>query len=111
MKRFHVSLIDLPEDGPLARLRVWPVVDGLHLVPREGASVAKDFASVHLFFDRETRLPAGVIVNEPNGNRKTARLTDILRNPSFDADDLAKLDIAEPRDEGWRIDVRPLENR
>ena len=111
LSRFVVSLIDLPEDGPLARLRGGADVDGLHLVPKAGAPVAKDFASVDLFFDRETRLPAGVTVIKPNGDRKTARLTDLRRNPPFDAEDLAKLDIAEPRGEGWRIDVRRLEGR
>ncbi len=111
LSRFDVSLIDLPEDGPLARLRGGADVDGLHLVPKAGAPVAKDFASVDLFFDRETRLPAGVTVIKPNGDRKTARLTDLRRNPPFDAEDLAKLDIAEPKGGDWRIDVRPLEDR
>ena len=93
--------------GPLARLRGTVEVDGIRLVPRPGRPEQKDFAEVTIFYDRVTRLPAGIDVVEPNGNRKTVRLDDLRRNPPLDADLLSKLSVKTPEGD-WRVDIRPM---
>jgi hypothetical protein len=35
------------------------------------------------------------------------RLRDLKRNPTLDAAELKKLDIAEPDPKEWKIDIRP----
>ena len=105
--RFDVTLIDLPDDGPLAKLRGAGVFDGLRLVPKPGTRQAEDYRHIDLFYDRETHLPAGVNVIEFNGNRKTACLTDLVRNPPARPEWDALLDIRPPKGD-WAIDIRPL---
>lgn len=109
LARFDVSLIELPETGPLAKLKGRMEVDGLRLIPRPGVAAAEDFLRIELFYDRDTHLPAGINLLEVNGDRKTARLGDLRRNPPLDDAALAKLSIAEPDPKEWRIDIRRLE--
>jgi hypothetical protein len=109
LARFEVSLIELPDAGPLAKLKGKTAVDGLRLIPRPDSAVAKDFARIELFYDRDTRLPVGIDLIEVNGDRKTARLEEVRRNPPLDEAALAKLSIIEPDPTEWRIDIRELE--
>lgn len=110
LRRFEVALIALPAQGPLARLRGVVEVDGLRLVPRPGRPEADEYTRIDLFYDRVTRLPVGIEVIEKNGDRKTARLGDLARNPELDEAALARIDIAVPEDAAeWHVDVRPLE--
>jgi hypothetical protein len=109
LARFEVSLIPLPDTGPLAKLKGEAPVDGLRLIPRSGSRAAEDIARIDLFYDRATHLPVGIDLIEINGDRKTARLEDLRRNPPLDEAALAKLSIAEPDPTEWRIDIRELE--
>ncbi len=110
LDRFGVELIELPEEGPLARLRGTVAVDGLRLVPHPGTPEAKDFDRIDLFYDRVTRLPVGINLVEPNGDRKTARLDAVVRNPELTVASLRRISIALPEDASeWHVDVRPLE--
>jgi hypothetical protein len=109
LARFEASLIELPETGPLARLKGRIEVDGLRLIPKPGVPAAEDFVRIDLFYDRATHLPAGINLVEVNGDRKTARLGDLQRNPPLDEAALAKLSVAEPDPAEWRIDIRRLE--
>ena len=109
LARFDVSLIELPDTGPLAKLKGKAAVDGLRLIPKPGSGAAKDYARIELFYDRETHLPVGINLIEVNGDRKSARLESLQRNPSLDEAALAKLSIAEPDPTEWRIDIRELE--
>jgi hypothetical protein len=107
LKRFDVSLTDLPEDGPLRKLEA-AKVDGLRLVPKPDTPLAEDFTRIDLFYDRRTRLPVGVNVIESNGDRKTARLDEMVRNPALSETQRAKLSIEPPDPKQWKIDIRPL---
>jgi hypothetical protein len=107
LKRFDVSLIDLPDEGPLRKLEA-DTVDGLRLVPKPDTPLAEDFTRIDLFYDRRTRLPVGVNVIESNGDRKTARLGEIARNPKLSEAQRAKLSIEPPDPKQWKIDIRPL---
>lgn len=109
LARFDVSLIELPETGPLAKLKGKKAVDGLRLIPKPGSAAAEDYTRIELFYDRETHLPVGIDLIEVNGDRKTARLEDLQRNPPLDEAALAKLSITEPDPTEWRIDIRELE--
>lgn len=109
LARFDVSLIELPETGPLAKLKGKTAVDGLRLIPKPDSAAAKDYAHIELFYDRDTRLPVGIDLIEVNGDRKTARLEGLQRNPLLDEAALAKLSIIEPDPTEWRIDIRELE--
>jgi len=108
LARFEVGLIALPTEGPLRKLaeRDGPI-DGMRLIPREGTAIAQDYARIDLFYDRATRLPVGVNAIAVNGNRKTARLGDLRRNPVLSPDELAALDIEVPKGD-WHVDVRGL---
>ena len=107
MARFDVELIELPEAGSLASLRDKIEVHGLRLIPKADAPEAEDYDHIDLFYDKNTLLPAGVEVIEANGNRKTARLENLLRNPEMDED----FSVVEPDPTVWRIDVRPWQDR
>ncbi|MDY7109424.1 MAG: hypothetical protein SYC29_12380 [Planctomycetota bacterium] len=109
LARFQVSLLALPETGPLAKLRGETPVDGLRLIPRPGSQAAEDIARIDLFYDRDTHLPIGIDLIETNGDRKTARLGNLKRNPTLSKSALAKLSIDEPDPTEWRIDIRELE--
>ncbi len=109
LARFDVSLIELPDYGPLAKLRGKVEVDGLLLTPKPKTQAADDYKRIALFYDRETRLPIGVEITEINDNRKTARLGDLQRNVELDADAMGKLSIASPDSKDWHIDIRPLQ--
>jgi len=104
LARFEVTLIERPDDGPLAKL---DNVDGLLLIPREGTPEADEYRRVELFYDQETNLPVGINAIELNGNRKTVRLSDVKRNPDLTDEQLQHLSIEEPDPRRWSIDVRP----
>jgi hypothetical protein len=108
LARFDVSLLELPAEGPLAKLRRNPdPVDGLLLIPKAGTPLAEDYRRVELFYDRATRLPVGVNAIEGNGDRTTARLSALRRNPTLTPEELSRIDIEVPKGD-WRVDVRPL---
>ena len=109
LHRFEASLAELPETGPLSKLRGKVEVDGLELIPKPGRDVAEEFERIELFYDRATLLPVGVNVIEVNGDRKTARLDNVRRNPQLTEQELEKLDITEPDPREWRIDIQPLD--
>jgi len=109
LARFEVSLMDLPDVGPLAKLKDKKPLDGLRLIPKPGSQAAEDYARIELFYDRATHLPVGINLVEVNGDRKTARLEDLRRNPPLDEAALAKLSIDAPDPTEWRIDIRELE--
>ncbi|UCD74382.1 MAG: hypothetical protein JSV91_11395 [Phycisphaerales bacterium] len=107
LARFDVGLIELPEEGSLARLRDTLQVHGLRLKPKAGTAEAEDYDHIDLFYDKNTLLPAGVEVIETNGDRKIARLENLKRNPELEDD----FNVAEPDPTVWRIDVRPWQDR
>ncbi|MCP3904283.1 MAG: hypothetical protein GY715_11685 [Planctomycetes bacterium] len=109
LARFDVKLVDLPDDGPLAKLIDRPVSQGLRLVPKPGTPGEKEYERIDLFYERTTRLPVGIAVVEPNGDRKTVRLDDVRRNVDLDASQRETLRIEEPDPAEWRIDIRPLQ--
>jgi len=109
LARFDVTLCPLPDTGILRRLAGAVEVDGLKLIPKADTAAAEDVERIDVFYDRATRLPVGVNLIETNGDRKTARLDNVKRNPALGEVDLAKLSITEPDPTQWHIDIRPLE--
>lgn len=71
------------------------------------ASDPNDFAQIDLFYDAETLLPVGVVATSPNGDRKTVKLSKLVRNGGMTADDQAMLSVETPSAKDWKIDVRP----
>jgi hypothetical protein len=108
LRRFDVELVELPASGPLAKLSDRPVGPGLRLVPKPETPAAKEYRRIDIFYDRTNRLPVGIDVVEPNGDRKTVRLDDLRRNVDLDAAQREALKITEPDPAQWRIDIRPL---
>lgn len=106
LRRFEVSRAVLPTEGVLARLAERGPVEGLRLVPREGEPTGDQFRSLEFFIDRATSLPVGVAVTERDGDRQSARLDELVRNPELAPDDLSALDVALPDPREWTIDLR-----
>jgi hypothetical protein len=107
VKRFYVGKIHLPQYGLLRRLEGKYQLDGLRLRPRPDTAMAKDVKHIDIFYDRATRLPAGVDLVEVTGKRKTARLDDLRRNPELDAAARAKLSVEEPDPKEWKVEIEP----
>ncbi len=105
LARFEVSEGELPADIPL--LGSLQNVAALKLIPRAGTSMAKETASVELFYDRLTLAPTGVVIREKNGNRTVARITRPVINGEVRDEDRALLEIPAPDPKEWTIDVRP----
>lgn len=113
LRRFDVQLIELPKDGPLAKLTN---IHGLRLVPKPGTPEAKDFLHVDLFYDRTTLLPTGIQTigarlvdpNDPNSReRKTIALRNLQRNPQLTDEQLRSLSIEEPDPKQWEVTIEP----
>jgi hypothetical protein len=105
LARFDVTK---PEELPdEALLKDIDMADGLLLVPKPGTAEFNEFARVEIYYDRATSLPVGIFAVEADDGRKIVRLRDLKRNPTLDAAELKKLDIAEPDPKEWRIDIRP----
>lgn len=105
-RRFEVLMIDIPESGPLARLKDGDPVDGLRLIPREEAGLPDEIDRIDVYYDQASGLPVGVVVVENDGDRvKTARLDELVRNPTFTDDERSRLTIEAPA-AGWHVDVR-----
>jgi hypothetical protein len=103
LARFEVSLIEVPEQGPLSGLEN---VDGVLLVPKPHVPEAQDYEKVEIFYDRATNLPVGIRALEPNGNEKIVLLRNAALNPELTSQDEAKLDILAPGSD-WKVDIRP----
>jgi hypothetical protein len=107
--RFDASLLPTPVSGLLGRLKDRGEVDGLLLKPRADTAAAKDIERIELFYDRATHLPVGVSLIERNGDRKTALLSDLRRNPDLTDAETAALSVETPTGADWEVDVRLLE--
>ncbi len=105
LTRFTARPASLPDSGPLAKLDP-STLDGLELTPRPGTPEAEDFTHVMIFYDRETRLPVGVITREPNGDGRVVRLTNVERNPEIDETMRRKVAIETPPADSWHIDIQ-----
>lgn len=110
LARFNVAKASLPELGLLSRLDP-ESVNSLRLVPKEHTPEAQEFSWIDIFYDRKTDLPVGILVLQNNQNRKTVLLREVKRDPEFDEDMLAKLDITDPDPGEWKIDIQPWHPR
>ena len=105
LARFEVSETEIPLDIPL--LGSMQNVAGLKLVPKAGTPMAKETASIELFYDRVSLAPTGVVIREKNGNRTVARIAKAVVNGEAKAEDRKLLDIPSPDPKEWTIDERP----
>jgi hypothetical protein len=105
LARFTVTEHEIPLDIPM--LGSLKNVAALKLVPKDGTPMAKDTASVELFYDRTSLAPVGVVIREKSGNRTVARIGKPVVNGEVKAEDRALLEIPSPDPKEWAIDVRP----
>jgi len=108
LARFDVEMIDLAaggQDSFLAKFLKDDNVWGLKLVPDPGTPAAEEFAMVHLFYDRALKVPVGIDVFKPGGNRDTILFLVPKRNEGVDE---AVFDTSLPEDgTGWKWTVEP----
>lgn len=111
LARFDVQLIDAPADGPLKGLQS---VDGVRLLPKSGTREAGEFQSVDLYYDRDLRLPVGILTvsarqldpDDPNvRERRAVRLSNLQRNPQLTPEQLQALVIDADPPEGWEVEI------
>jgi len=112
LARFDASSAPVPTARLLERIDKAAIEEGrvraLRLIPRAGTREAEDFATLDLYYDRETLLPIGVVATSPEGDRKTVRLSKLRRNEPLGDELLQMLNVDTPKDTaGWTIDVRP----
>ena len=105
LARFEVDEGELPQD--VAMLGSLRDVAALRLVPRDGTPMARDTASIDLYYDRTTLAPVGVVIRERNGNRTAARISQPVVNGAVKDEDRALLEIPSPDPREWAIDIRP----
>ncbi len=106
LARFDVSPLNALPEGPLSALVEKFELDGLLLIPKPGTEEAKDDERVEIFYDRSTLLPVGIRLLQTNGNIKTVRLSDPVRNPVLTPEELAKLSIEDPDPREWTVSTR-----
>ncbi|MFM1822495.1 MAG: hypothetical protein RI967_761 [Planctomycetota bacterium] len=105
LARFEVDEGELPQD--VAMLGSLRDVAALRLVPKDGTTMAKETASIDLYYDRTTLAPVGVVIRERNGNRTAARISQPVVNGAVKDEDRALLEIPSPDPREWAIDIRP----
>ena len=101
LKKFVVTMVEEPTEGPLSKLD--DNVVGLHLLPK-----AKDeWEYINLYYDPETWMPVGVESVAMNGIKRVSLLTNLLVDELSDAN-AALLNIETPDPKIWSIDVQVL---
>jgi hypothetical protein len=112
LARFEPSAASAPAVRLLEFITAKAIQEGqvrsLRLVPRANTREAEDFATLDLYYDRDSLLPIGVVATSPEGDRKTVRLSKLRRNEPLSEAQLQMLNVDTPADTaGWTIDVRP----
>jgi hypothetical protein len=111
LARFAPTMLDLPLEGPLARLAERSLV-GLRLTPLDDSSEGKTWRFVDIFYDADTLLPVGIEVHESNGDRRTIILSNERRNPELSGEETLRLTVDPPdQGDGWMIDRRSWKDR
>jgi len=105
LKRFEAQPAALPGEGLLAKLDS-ATVDGLELLPRAGTPEADDFDRVLVFYDKGTRLPVGILMEDANGDLKTVRMDDVKKNQPLTDAETAHLSVENPDPKEWSIDIQ-----
>lgn len=103
LKRFEVSIAEVPTHPALARLTD---VQGVAMTPRPGMA-DRDLVSAIVWYDLRTMAPVGVEAQRRNGSTVV-----VLRNPVINGgltdEQRALLTLAAGQTEGWKVDERPL---
>jgi hypothetical protein len=102
LKKFVVTLIEKPTEGPLEKLD--DTVVGLHLIPKTN----DEWEYINLFYDNETWLPMGVETIELDGTKRVSRLSN-MQSGALSSEDAALLNIETPDPKEWSIDVQKLQ--
>lgn len=100
LKRFKVTLIKRPAEGPLSKLK--EDVVGLLLIPIHESN----WESIELYYTPETWLPVGVRTIEDDGTKRESRLTEVQLNV-LSEEDAKLLSIETPDPTQWSIDIQP----
>jgi len=107
LARFDAALVDLPpvdqadeHAALLSKNLASDPVYGLRLTPKPGTPAADEFATVTIYYDRATLLPAGVDAVKANRNRDIVLLGQRQRNIGVDE---TIFDTSLPTDPSWRV--------
>lgn len=100
VKRFNVTLVapDAKEDPPGR-----PSVH-LKLEPRPGQRT--DFTRIDLWYDRENLTPLRAATVDESENESVIDLTNVRTD---EAPEKGSFDTSEPKSDGWRVEVTPLQ--
>ena len=74
LERFDVTMIELPTDGPLRKLRDRDPVDGLRLTPKPGIPAAEDYKYFELFWDGRRTCRWACISSRPTATARRRAL-------------------------------------
>ena len=102
LKKFVVTLVEKPTEGPLEKLD--DTVVGLHLIPKTN----DEWEYINLFYDIKTWLPVGVESVEIDGTKRVSRLSNMQIDILSD-EEASFLNIATPDPKIWSIDVQKLQ--
>lgn len=97
LKRFNATLTPLEKGDPASTLR-------FTLTPRPGQRVS--YTSVDIWCDKETMSIVRLQTQDESENKSVIELTDRKLDAPLDA---AAFDTAEPKQDGWRVEVKPWE--
>lgn len=99
LKRFNASLTPLEKSDPANTLR-------LTLTPRAGQRMS--YTSVDIWCDKETMAIVRMQTQDESENKSVIELNDRKLDSAVDA---AAFDTAEPKQDGWRVEVKPWEQK
>lgn len=98
VKRFNVTLVEPnAKNDPPGRPSVH-----LQLEPRPGQRT--DFTRIDLWYDRENLTPLRAATLDESENESIIDLTNVRTD---EAPEKGSFDTAEPRGEGWRVEIAP----
>lgn len=99
LKRFTASLTPLEKGDPANTLRIT-------LTPRPGQRMS--YTSVDIWCDKETMSIVRLQTQDESENKSVIDLTDRKLDAVIDA---SAFDTAEPKQDGWRVEVKPWEQK
>lgn len=97
LARFHVALIAPSKDDPTDTVRI-----RFEPLPGRRTTVER----IDVWYHREKLLPLRAVTTDDSENQTIVDLSDVKLDEPFTA---ADFDTAEPKDSGWRVEVKPWE--
>ena len=79
-------------------------VQGLELMPKPGTSEAEEYEKVEMFYESDTKLPAGIRATKLNGDVESVLFLSPVENTGIE-ESLLSTDNP-PASEGWLVDIQ-----